>query len=82
MIVHGMWFLHTAESKRLHRAREGRDRGNVPGPVLGLPHEGRGGVADTVRDEHDRVHGDALSVAGRHTREPREGENEARGADT
>lgn len=56
--------------------------GDVPGPVLGLPHEGRGGVTDAVRDEHDRVHGDALRMARRDAREPREGEDEARGADT
>ena len=48
----------------------------APRHIFRLPHERRRGVTDAVRDEHDRVRGDALGVAGSDARDPRQGQDE------
>lgn len=71
MMIHGMWLLSTTDVSIPTEYEvwlgEEEERRNLPRLVLRLPHEGRGGVADAVRDEHDGVRRDALGVPGGHT---------------
>lgn len=52
----------------------------VPWRVLCLPHKRTGGVADTVRAEHDSVCGHSLCVASGDATQPGQRNDEARRA--
>ncbi len=54
---------------------------HAPRHIFRLPHEWRSRVTNTVCDEHDRVRRDALRVPRGDARDPRQRQDEARGAD-